>query len=239
MFATIMILGISIFLSQVLKLNTVRTNQAKAIYAAQAGIYKAIVDFQNAGSWSSETDAQISGNIYYSISASGSDFLRIDANNSKVLGGGRILRDIFIHNANATDDIILDTITITWDPDEGETLQKISFVLGVFEWTGTASSGTTITLPFTFVAGGNYNLELNWVPGDSIRDTTIIAQLDFNDGSSRTVYLLISGEKGSDSLSITATGTVIAEDTWKRTLNATYDVTSEEIMSWQEIPEHI
>lgn len=239
MFATIMVIGISIFLAQILNLNIARANQSKAIYAAQAGAYKAIVDFQNVGAWSTETDTQISGNIYYSISASSSDFLRIDANSSKVLGGGRILRDIFIHNANTTDDIILDTITITWDPDGGETLQKISFALGVFEWTGTASSGTTITLPFTFVAGGDYNLELNWIPGDNIRDATITAQLDFSDGSSRTVYLLISGEKGSDSLSITATGKVAAKDTWKRTINATYDVTSQEIMSWQEISEHI
>jgi len=245
MFATIMILGISIFLSQVLKLNTVRTDQAKAIYAAQAGIYKAIVDYKNNGSISAETDTQITGNIYYSTGVvGGGKFLRIDASSPTIHGKNRKLKNIFIYNLGSIspdDDAVMDTITLSWTPDSGERLTKINFTgTGGNEWTGSEASGVEIALSYTFVAGGNEEFKFEWTKDvDDISGKTITMQLHFTDGSSLTKNILVSGGAGSDSISITATGTVVAEDTWKRTLSVTYDATSQEIMSWQEISGHI
>lgn len=238
-FTTILVATTTIFLAQALNLGIVKVSQAQAIDAAGAGIYKAIVDYRNNGAWTAETDTQITGNIYYSIGDEDSTFLQVDASNPTLYGNNRKLKDITIYNLNSADNITINTLTISWSPDNGEALTRINFADGSVEWTGSASSGQSIPLTYTFTAGNDYSFKLIWAVGNNMSTKTITAQFGFTDGSSRNVNLLVSGSAGSNDFLIKSTGKVVAKDTWKRTIVATYDVGTEEITLWQESSSHL
>ncbi len=236
----ILISGIIMFLSQMVNLNLARASLGRAVYAAQAGIYKAIVDYENNGSITAEIDTQIADNLYYSISGGGGTSLRIDASNPRIHGGDRKLDDIDIYNINSSDDAIMDNITISWVDDDGEMLTKINFTgTGGDEWKGSVVSGVEISLSYTFGAGDDEEFKLEWAKGDDITDKTITAAFHFTDGTTKTATLLSAGLASSDFITIRATGKVTARDTWRRTIIAGYDVGTDEIISWRESASHL
>lgn len=237
-FATILVATTTIFLGQVLNLHIVKADQAKAIYAAQAGIYRAIVDYRNNGWWSTKTDTKITNNIYYSIGGEDSNFLRVDASHPILYKSNQRLI-VALYNVNAMHKITIDTLTIGWDPDSGETLTKINFAGGGDEWTGSASSGKSIPLSYTLTAGNSYSFELKWTAGNDMSGKTITAQFGFTDGSSRNAAFLVSGLAGDDDFSIKSTGKVTGKDTCKKTVVATYDVGTGKVTSWQETFGHL
>jgi hypothetical protein len=235
---TILVATTTSFLSQMLNLETARIDQARALYAAQAGIYRTIVDYRNTGTVSGATDVQITGNAYYSISADAGNGLRVDSRNPKWLANGRRLRGVIMDNVTSSN-IALSSIAVSWSPDNGEQLEKISFIIGFYEWTGTASSGQTITLSYTFTPAGSYVLDLDWATGNDLRNKTITVRFNFSDGSYKIANIIENGQSGDDTITLKATGKVVARDTWKKTFVVTYDVTSQEITSWKESNAHL
>jgi len=235
---TIIILGVIMFLSEMTRLTLARGHLTKAVYAAQAGVYKAIVDYQNKGYITAETD-EIAYKLSYSISGGSGTSLRIDASDANIHGGDRKLDRIDIYNINLTNDAIMDAITISWSPDGGEAFTKIDFDGGDHDWSGSAASGVEISLPYTFNTGTNEEFKLEWAGGTDIRGMTIAAAFHFIDGTTKTATLLSDGLAGADSITIKATGKVAQRDTWKRTIEVEYDATAKKIMAWKESASHL
>lgn len=237
----ILLASVVFFLSQDINLNLVRSQQTKALYAAQAGIYKAIMDYRNDGSWQSESNTGIGTNISYSIGES-SNFLRVDASSPILFNSNRTLGAVYLYNVNSSTNISIDSLSISWTPDNSETVNDIS-IGGISQWSGTAASGDTITLSYTFIAGGIYALEITW--SADVSEKTISVTFDFDDGSSVSVELIQGGSpgvpstSGADSFLIKSTGIAVSRDTYKKTITAAYDVTAQEIISWQEVINHI
>ena len=228
------------YITEALRFNTTNIDQGKAFYMAQAGVMAAIVDYSDGDAWSPVQNVNVTGEFYYHVGED-MNFFRIDASSPTLFSGNRRLRNITLYNANASSNIVLDAITISWDTDGGETLTNIDFAGGSDEWIGSVSSGQSISLSYTFIAGSSYSLQLDWSVGDDLSGKTITAQFDFSDGSSRSANLLDFGSGGNDEFSITATGEVrtgaVVEA--RRTLSATYDVGTSEITSWEESLNHI
>jgi len=235
----IIMFTITIFLNQMVSLNIARTSMAKAVYAAQAGIYKAVVDYKNTGLITTETDTGIDTNTYYTIGGGGGTLLWIDASDPTIHGGDRKLKDIDIYNINSASDAVMDAITISWSPDGGEAFTKIDFNGGGANWTGSVANGVEIPLSYTFSAGDDEEFKLEWANGTDITAMTITALFHFTDGTSKTATLLSSGSGSGDSISIKATGKVVAKTNWKRTIEVDYDTSTEEITTWKESSNHL
>ncbi|NQT94990.1 MAG: hypothetical protein HQ572_00925 [Candidatus Omnitrophica bacterium] len=238
----IIISSVAFFLNQVINLNLARMHQAKAVYAAQAGIYKAVVDYVNTGSITAETDTQIATNIFYSIGGAGMFFLP-DCSNPSIIADRRI-KNISMTNVSTTD-ITITHVQVSWTPDGGENLTAIDFGRATVEWSGTAQSGTNIdTIDFTLAAGVTENdVWFDWEPGTKIlggaEPWTITAVYTLSDGSTVTFTMLENGQGTDNAIVITSTGKVIARETWKRTIKAGYDVSTSEITSWRESTAHL
>ncbi|NQT90189.1 MAG: hypothetical protein HQ558_02945, partial [Candidatus Omnitrophica bacterium] len=125
----------TIFLSQQVMLNLVRKNQTKAIEAAAAGVFAAIVDYENNGSITEVTDVSLGDNIYYSLGGAGMFFLA-DCSSTTIIADRKI-KNVASTNVNNADPVTITHMQVSWDPDEGENLISIDFARGVVEWSGT------------------------------------------------------------------------------------------------------
>jgi len=236
----IIISSVAFFLAQVLDLDLVRIYQTMAVYAAQAGIFDAIVEYRNTGFISAETNTQITDNIYYSLGGAGMFFLA-DSSNTSILAN-RKLKDISMTNVNSTTDVTITHIQVSWTPDGGENLISIDLGRATVEWSGSASSGTNIDMTdFTIPADTTENdVWLDWAVGDDITSLTVTAILTFGDGSTVEITLLDEGLASDNALIITSTGSVVtSSDTWKHTIKAGYDVGTSEIISWKQSFDHL
>jgi len=236
---TIIILGVIMFLSEMTRLTLARGHLARAVYAAQAGVYKAIVDYKNNGSITAETDTEIADNLYYSISGS-SMFFIADCSSPSIIAS-RKLNDISMSNVNSADSLTITHMQVSWTPDGGEDIISIDLGRATAEWTGTAQSGTNIDIiDFTIPASTTENdVWLDWAVGSDITSMTITAVLTFSDGSTVDITLLDDGLGSSNAIFINSTGKVTARETWRRTITAGYDVGTDEIISWRESMSHL
>jgi len=236
---TIIILGVIMFLSEMTRLTLARGHLAQAVYAAQAGIYGAIVDYENNGSITAQTDTQIADNLYYSINGSGM-FSLADCSSPSITAN-RKLRDIAITNVNSADSLTITDMQVSWDPDGGEDLIAIDLGKGSDEWTGTAQSGTNIAIIDYTISAGTTESDVwfDWAVGSDITSMTITVILTFSDSSTTEITLLDSGSGSSNAMVITATGKVTARETWKKSIHAGYDIGTSEIISWRESTSHL
>lgn len=233
-------LGISAYLFNALGLDVSNANQDKALYAAQAGVMSAIVDYVNNGSITAETDIELEPGVFYSTGGAGMFFLA-DASNPSVIAN-RKLKNIHMTNLSSTDDITITHMEVSWIPDGGENLISIDLGRATAEWTGTAQSGTNIDMTdYTIPAGVTENdVWLDWEVGSDITSMTISVILTFSDGSKLEIVLLDEGLGAASAIVITSTGKVVEmSDTWKRTLKAAYDTGTSEIISWEESEDHL
>jgi len=237
--SSIIALGIVTYITNILSLNLATIDQGKAFYAAQAGIMSAIVDYQNNGSITAETDIQMSNDTYYSTGGAGMFFLA-DATNPSIVAN-RKLKDTPMTNLNSVDDATITHMQVSWDPDGGENLSGIDLGRATAEWTGLAPSGTNIDIiDFTIPAGTTENdVWLDWELGTDISSMTIIVVLTFSDESTVEIVLLNAGQAGDNAIVLTSTGKVTTAHTWKRTIKASYDPAVNEIISWEESQDHL
>jgi len=235
----IVALGIVTYITEILNYNIAFVDQEKALYAAQAGVMSAIVDYVNNGSITAETDVNVTGNLYYSTGGSGMFFLA-DSSSPTIIAG-RKLKDVSMTNLNSVDDVTITHMEVSWTPDGGENLISIDLGRATVEWTGTAPSGTNIDMiDFTIPAGTTENdVWLDWDVGSDITSMTISAILTFSDGSTVEILLLDAGMASDNAITITSTGRVVGTKTWRRTLKVGYDIGTSEIVSWEESQDHL
>ena len=240
--AAIAIFGIISFVANSLYLNVGTSSMEGAISAAQAGIYAAINDYLASPAqpyWTKAASVNIIGNKYYSAGKD-ANFLLIDADNPQTASD--LLQRIPLKNMNQTQSITVNQMKVEWYNFSASLDRMV--LGGTTRWSGTASSGTLITLSSLFRLNARQSFsgvtDNTWrftaaVPKNAI----IIATFYFTDGSARKAYLVNGGRSGNNEFSITATGEVRGSINWKRTIEATYDVGVNRITSWQEVDTHI
>jgi len=231
--------SIAIYIRTALDFNIAAINQQKALFAAQAGVMKAIVDYRNDGSIIAETDTQITENIYYSTGGAGMFFIA-DCSNPSIIASRKI-KDVTMTNTNSTEDLTITHMQVSWTPDGGENLISIDLGRATAEWSGSVPSGTNLDMTdYTIPAATTENdVWLDWNVGSDITAMTISAILTFSDESTLEIVLLNSGLGSNNAMVITSTGKVVAADTWRRTLKVNYDVGASEIISWEESQDHL
>lgn len=245
--AAIVILGIASFISSGLSLAIAKASMEGAIFAAQAGIYAAIHDYVSDPSqpyWDKTAAPQnISTNIYYNTGKD-ANFLLISALSSE--RSSRVLRRIPLANLNNTQSITVNKMEVEWY-NFSANLSQIDLG-GATRWSGSVTSGTTITLASPFALNAKQSFfKLNDnalqfsrnIPNNAVIIATFIFDPPAGDGSSRKAILWTNGPGRNNEFSITATGEVRGRTTWKRTAEATYDAGSGKITSWQEAEGHI
>ncbi len=232
-------LAITTYITEALRLNVANIEQEKAIYAAQAGIMHAIVDYVNNGSITEVSDVSLDTNLSFSIGGAGMFFLA-DCSSPRIIAN-RKLKDITMTNLNSADSVTITHMQVSWTPDAGENLISIDLGRGTVEWSGTAQSGTNIDMTdYTIAAGTTENdVWLDWETGSDITSMTISAILTFSDGSTVEIMLLNAGSGSDNAIIITSTGEATASYTCQRTLKAGYDVGTSEIISWEESEDHL
>ena len=236
---SIVVLGITTYISEALLLNVSDINQEKAIYSAQSGVMQAIVDYVDGGSWDSTQNTNVSGEFYYHVGQD-SNFLLIDASNPETSGGDKRLRKIPIQNINASDDIIITDMIVSWT--FGGNIKKVKLD-NTEVWSGNIVSPASIDITdFTLTPGAVYsgNNDQKWNFQNVISGDVIVTFI-FSDGSRRKAILLEDDSGSDNEFTITATGEVRngVNVEARRTISATYDVGTSEITSWEESQSHI
>lgn len=235
----IVALGIATYVTESLRYNISNINQDKALYLAQAGIMRAIVDYKNNGSWSPMQNVNVAEGLYYHIGGGSSDFLLVDASDPIVVN--KDLYRVPIKNIGSNAITITDMI-VTWN--FGGNISKVKLG-GSWVWIGSQPSPANLDITdFTIPAGTEYvsfNLQdWNFAYIIPVGFTTVVTFI-FSDGSSRKVILAQNQRAGNKEFTVKATGEVRSgnkvED--RRTLVATYDTNTSTITSWEETQDHI
>ncbi len=233
-FVAISSLGIASFVFNRLQVSAVNLSQIRTIYLAQAGIYRAIYDYRNEGAWQ-EMEVNISGIQYFRIGENGS-FALVDTREDDLIGNNTMLRNWKVGNVHKANPITITHITVSWSPNiSSERIEKIR-INNKTKWTGSETSGTQIDITDTTINVGdeidNNRFEFN----SDMSGKTITAIFRFSDNSARSAVLYPANRK---EFSIKSTGKIQDGQTWKRTLEATYDVVNSKITSWKETFNHL
>lgn len=243
--ASIAVIGITALVTGTLSSRTMRASLSSAVYASQAGVYAAINDYNSDQSqpyWDrTASGVRIAGNSYYNYGRD-ANFLLISAASSE--RNARTLRNVPLNNINGARSITVDRVSVDWTGFAANNRLNQVWLGGTRRWSGTATSGTPVNLSpsFTMSPGqfaamrdDNRFILRNNIPAAS----TIAVTFFFTDGSSRKALLWTNGAGRSNSFSITSTGECRSNFTWKKTVEAVYDVGSRQIISWQESQGHL
>lgn len=247
----IAVLGITVYVTNLLKFHTIGSARERAICAAQAGVMAAINDYVSGSYWTHATNASLGGNTYYSVGGTSvlrmSNFLRVDADSPALANDGgtnnrlQAIPLYNIHDNTSPGTITVDSMRLDWD--FGGNLNRI-VLGGTQRWSGSVSSGSTVNFSSNFSL--NRRSSSTGTTNNTFRftvtipsDATVVATFFFTDGSSRKAYLLNNGRSGNNEFLITSTGEVRESIRWKRTIEATYDVGVNRITSWQEVQSHL
>jgi len=236
----IVALGIATYVTESLRYNVSSINQDKALYLAQAGIMRAIVDYKNNGSWSPMQNVNVAEGLYYHIGGGSSDFLLVEAFDPTVFG--KQIYSIAIYNVSGSNSITITDMVVDWS--FGGSIKKVKLG-GGWVWSGTLSSPASLDIiDFTMLAGQSFTVlsQQVWefsanIPANFSINVTFI----FSDGSRRKVILAQNQRAGNKEFSIKATGEVRNGNKVeaRRTLVATYDTNTSTITSWEETQDHI
>jgi len=235
----IIVAGATVYIAETLRFDISTIEQDKALYAAQAGVMRTIVDYQDGGTWDSAQDVNLMDEFYYQLGED-ANFLLVNASNVQLSGGDEHLRRIPIQNINATSSITITNMTVTWT--FGGDIDKVKLG-GSTVWDDSASSPADIDITDFAIASGvshTGNNDQKWEFEDDITGDIEVTFI-FSDGSSYKALLLDDDNSVDNEFSIKATGEVrnAAVVKARRTLVATYDVGEDEITSWEESAGHI
>lgn len=233
----IIALGIVSYISEGLRFNIANINQQKALYMAQAGIMRSIVDYRDNGLWSSVQNVDMRNESYYHLGRN-ANFLWVDASNPQI--STKKLKRIPIQNINSTSPITITNMVVSWT--FGGTIKKVTLG-GSSVWSGNTGSPASLNITDFEIASGTSYTGSDQQIWEFSRNVTgdVIVTFIFSDGSSYKTYILKSGTGANKEFSITATGEVRngANVVGRRTLVATYDTGTNKITSWEESQNHI
>lgn len=229
--------GIAFYISEGLRFNITGINQAKALYMAQAGIMRSIVDYRDDSLWNAGQNVNVMAEFYYHLGRN-ANFLWVDASSPQI--AGKQVKRIPIKNINALNPITITDMVVSWT--FGGNITQVNLG-GTNVWTGVASSPATLNITdFTLTAATSYSAAIDqiWQFSNNASGDVVVTFI-FNDGSSHKAYLLKNGQGVNKEFSITSTGEVRSGSTSlaRRTLNATYDTGTSRITSWEETQSHI
>lgn len=234
--------GITSYIAESLEFSLTNINQEKALYMAQAGVMRAIVDFRDGGLWSSVQNNNEAGDEFYYHLGKNANFLCVNAATPQL--SGKQLKRIAIKNIHATSAITITNIIVSWT--FGGNITKVTLGSNTV-WTGTASSPASLDISDFIIAAGVYYASNNdqiWefsgnVP--SVASTDVVVTFVFSDGSSYKAYIFKDGKGADKEFSITSTGEIRrgAAIAARRTLVATYDNGTNKFTSWEETQSHI
>lgn len=229
--------GIVLYGAQSLLFNISNVEQEKALFMAQSGIMRAIVDYKSDGLWTAGRNVYVADGFYYH-SGTAANFLWVDTSDSQK--SGKTLKRIPIKNINAADAVVITNMVVEWD--FGGNITDVSLG-GASLWSGTAVSPAaldisdlTIAANTAYTSGNDQQWTFSNAPSGDIK-----VKFVFSDGSSFRVYILRDGLTADTSFSVTSTGEIRngAAVAAKRTLSAVYDTGTNRIISWNEIQSHI
>lgn len=240
----ILVLGIISFVSNNLALDAARSAEVAARAAAQAGIYWGIIDYKTDNKLSKVTsDSYLISNVASYKMGEDANLLLVDAD--KPLGIlSTSLTNIGLANISLTQSVTISRVVVEWDFGGNITAVALGGAPGPnYSWIGSRTSPADITLaaPYTIAASGSYANNFfrfsSAIPLNAVISVTFYSS---GDSSSRKALLYNNGRSGNREFSITATGKVKAgENTFKKTIEATYDAGVNKITSWNETDSHI
>jgi hypothetical protein len=237
---SIVVSGIVSFASSGIYLNTARGATGTALAAAQAGVYAAIIDYKADSRWNGAVNVPVIAGVSSYSCGKAANYLLLNASRPQFATSGitnnRIQR-IGHSNINSASSITINQVKVEWSGFAGN-LTAI-YLGGASRWTGTAASGTTVTLTSAFVlaAGAAYTVATQnyfqfstTIPISAVITVTYY----FSDGSTRRAVIYNAGRGGNNEFSIISTGRrTIGNDISKASIEATYDVGVGHITSWK------
>ena len=252
MIVPVAVLGMALFVSQGTRLSVLRANSNSAIFLAQAGINKAIVDSKTGPYAIPVAFTQLGTNLFYRYGREIS-LLSVNASQCYFISY-TVLKNIPLRNVSTANSIRVEKMIVEWDTTSGAHLTNI--YLGGVKRIGpiSADSGQLLNLNVLFVllAGASYNgVEDNrWEFDRPVQLTankynTPLSVTFIMADNSRRKAVMISKDflTGNNEFSITATGRVGDQGSGsaarKRTIEATYDMGKNVITSWQETALHL
>jgi len=243
------VLGIVSFAFQGSRLSALRMMGESAYYRAQAGVNKAIREYQRNGSLTPET------NSFFTVGTT-SNYLLVEAADCKLKNGQRDLVDIRLRNVSGSENITVYRMIADWPAQTGAR-KLVSITLGGVRQSGSWSPGEVITLgsPPTISAGSTLDDNI-WTFDNGVRSANtpmcVTFVLDNNaslDQAQKRKACVVSYDSadrkfytGNNEFTITSTGKVgFGSGTMKRTVEATYDTDrgGGTITSWQESSSHL
>lgn len=101
----------------------------------------------------------------------------------------RYLAGVSLVNDGSAGTVSVTQIQVSWNPVSGRSITQIFAPYPTAVWTGSASSGSTLTLsaPIIFTSAGTRNLAFLWNASMSGRDFTLT--FTFSDGSTKTATI--------------------------------------------------
>ena len=237
------ILGLVSFIANSAYLIMGRVARETAISAAQAGVYWMIADYVTNNSVSKVTlDSYLIPKLDSYKVGTDANLLLVDADfPTGILTTS--LASIGLANIGASD-VTISRVIVEWDFGDKITAVSLGGEPGPnYSWIGSRSSPADIILnkSYEIDAGASYTNNFfifhNVIPRDSIISVTFYC---LDDSSSRKALLYNAGRSGNKEFSITSTGKVVSgRFTWRRTIEATYDVGTSRITSWNETEKHL
>ncbi len=236
----IVALGIASYITESLRFAAASTYNEQALYAAQAGVMRAIVDYRDGNRWDAARSVSAGGEFYYHVGED-ANFLAVDSSASQMFRNPDrtySLRNVPIRNIHASNSITITNMTVTWSSNARLTRVVLG---GATVWTGNASSPAALDINDFIIGPGRVygNLtDQQWVFSRSVSGT-VVATFVSSDMSS--YKKAIRGAPANSSFSIKATGeirngSVVAA---RRSVVATYNTGTQRITSWEESTRHI
>jgi len=227
-FASLVVAGVTVFLTQRLSYNVARNRRARCMYLAQAGIHDAIYWFR--------THTK-TGNGYFSLGE-----VKVGLQESFVLGGTDA--DLFMVNTsvsrinplftsdfvdisfqNATDSrrLTIDRIVVTWSrPGTARRLRRI-YINGVIRWSGNLRSPASCNIQPDFRVNSvpsTYTLMLRF---DNDMRNTAYVDTEFIMGDGSTRHVVVYPASNNFAFTVKSTGKISGSPIY-RTVQAAYNL---------------
>ncbi len=247
----IIVFGVTLSITEGLRFNISNINNEKALCVAQAGMMSGLVDYLADGLISPQSNINVNppSEFYYSVGES-SSFMLIDGSN--VRANGRVVNTWPIKNFNfdPASSIVINSIVVEWDYAANLVNMKIgnNYILK----SASLSSPATInsancfggSIPLSIQGNTTYsgtNVQYLSFSANIPANLTVSLTFNFSDGSFLKKLLINGGKVTNNEFSLRATGKIGSGSSAlaRRTLTATYDVTTNKITSWQESTKHI
>ena len=252
---SLVFLSMSLLVSGAIRLNATRAAGQRALYAARAGICRAIYEYGKdpAKPYWHQVSEKLGRKLKYTVGTDANFLLIRSLQMMELESGELVIKGILMENMNDSKEIGIKAVEVYWgsnhDPEfETKSLGKV-WIGGTFVWKGKADQGDL--LPFDSPVfldpmrgwlrkdDNKFVIKCDYLPESQKR---IFAKFYFTDGSTRGIRVIGVPGTGAHNcgFSITSTGRDgRGAFPVKRTIEATYDAAARELTSWNEISDHI